>query len=321
MDRLSISPMVITLVLTLTTGCHRGVSGGYMAKFTNGVDWLQLVKTPDNHLTGQFVELTMQADGKIDQKNGTFTGAIDGETIILLITGIFGMQSGTLSGNLNGNKLTLTGPVSSPAVLNRADFDEYQREVKALNGEAQRIISQKAADQRAVQAQENFMAETSRVLQLMQEFDSKADVHLSKFPGAEEGLHAITAKMAEYVNRERQLDGDIARSQLGAVWNEGSLAMDQLHDSIQSLQQTLGSVVQPIAVEAANLQQTCRNVPAITREQWEGDKAACDRLAGVDGPFRVKLNAMTGGLAHLQDVYKQEREVQRGLLQAAGRLR
>jgi hypothetical protein len=138
--RLRILPICIALGAILLTGCQRGVSGTYVAKFTNGVDWLQLVKTPDNHLSGQLVELTLQADGRIDQKNTTVAGAFDGGTVILSSAGIFGMQAGTLSGNLDGNKLTLTGQQLTPVVLNRSNFDEYQSEVKALNAKAQSIL-------------------------------------------------------------------------------------------------------------------------------------------------------------------------------------
>jgi hypothetical protein len=112
-------------------------------------------------LTGQFVELTLQPDGKVDQKNGTFGGAIDGETMILSIAGIFGMQAGTLSGNLDGNKLTLTGPQSAPVVLNRADFDEYQDEVKALNAKSQHIL--------AAKNQQAFISGIDRVVSRMQQ--------------------------------------------------------------------------------------------------------------------------------------------------------
>jgi hypothetical protein len=66
--------------------------------------------------------------------------------------------------------------------------------------------------------------------------------------------------------------------------------------------------VQPVAAEAANLQQICEHPPAMTLGQGEADNAVCEQLSRIDGPFREKLNAMKSGLAHLDDVYKENEE-------------
>ncbi len=41
--------------LILLSGCKKDVSGSYLANDKVAVCWLQLVRTPDNHLTGQMV--------------------------------------------------------------------------------------------------------------------------------------------------------------------------------------------------------------------------------------------------------------------------
>src|SRR6266849_4443661 len=164
----------LCLAALLMTGCQREISGTYMTKFPNAVVWLQLVKTPDNHLTGQFVGLTLEADGKIDQKNANVAGAVDGETMILSTAGIFGMQGGTLSGNLNGSKLTLSGPQLTPVVLNRAGLDEYQNEVKALNAKSRHIF--------AVKANVELLNKIASAIFQMQELDAQVDLKLSRLP-------------------------------------------------------------------------------------------------------------------------------------------
>jgi chromosome segregation ATPase len=321
--RLRSIPICLALALTLASGCQREISGVYVAKFPDGVCRLQLVRTPDNRLSGQLETAVLKADGKIERNSVSVSGAING-TNVTMSASTLGIQVVTLSGTLDGNELTLTGGQPDTLVLRRSDLNGYQTEIKALNIKSEQITANAAAVARAAQAQEHFSSEINRILRQMQDFDANADLHLSRFPGAEERLHAITVKMEEYVNRERQLaeqsKADIARSQLGAALNEGLLATDQLHNSIQSLQQALESDVRPISVEATDLEQDCHHIPAITLRQGEADIAACDQLSRVDRPFREKLNAMTRGLAHLDDVYKRERNIQENLLQAAGRL-
>lgn len=320
MERSTISPIVVTLFLTLMTACHRGASGTYMAKFPNGVDWLQLVKTPDNHLTGQFVELRLQADGKVDQKNGTFSGAIDGETMILSIGGIFGMQGGTLSGNLSGNKLTLTGPQTPPEVLNRANFDEYQGEVRTLNAKSQRIL--------AAKVQQNFISGIDQAVSRMQNLGAEATTSLSQIPSAEERYKAVTARMNELVNRERRLSGnpnaDVARSQLDVAVSQVSLATEQLHSKAQSLKSSLSTTVQALASEVGGFQQGCRvAVPPgdLTPELINERTVACQHLFQADASYRQRIDALVEGLTHLEDVYQQEHEAQETLQQTAARLR
>jgi len=309
-------PIGLSLVLTLLCGCHRGASGTYMAKFANGVDWLQLVKTPDNHLTGQYVELTLQADGKVDQKNGTFGGAIDGENVILSIAGIFGMQGGTLSGTLDGNKLTLTGPRLAPVILNRADFDEYQGEVKALHAKSQHILSAKN--------QQDLISGIDRVVSRMQQVALEADTRLIEFPKAEERYHAVTARVTEYTNRERELGRNpstgVARSELDVAANQVSLATEELHNSLQSLRFSVQANVQGLAPEVDGLERGCRAVVPpgdLTSLQTSSRNAACKNLFRVDASYRHSVDAVVHGLIHLEDAYQRESHIQQGLLQAA----
>ena len=73
--------------------------------------------------------------------------------------------------------------------------------------------------------------------------DAEADLHLGRFPNAEKGYEAITAKVSEYVTRERQLAGSpnrtVDRSQLYVAANQASLNTDQMHYQGQSLQSSL----------------------------------------------------------------------------------
>lgn len=45
--------MLACASLSMVTGCQRNISGSYLASDNSAVLWLQVVRTPDNHLTGQ----------------------------------------------------------------------------------------------------------------------------------------------------------------------------------------------------------------------------------------------------------------------------
>jgi chromosome segregation ATPase len=314
----------IVLALILANGCQREISGVYVAQFPDGVWRVQLVRIPDNRLSGEMETAVLKADGKIVLNSVPVSGAINGANVTMSAS-MLGFQVVTLSGTLDGNELTLTGSQSEPVVLRKSDISGFQTEIKTLNIKSEKLIANKAALARALQAQQNFSSEITRILRQIPDFNAKADLYLSKFPAVEERLHAITAKMAELVDREKQLAGrsnsEVTRSQLADGVNEGSITAGQLHNDIQSLRASLDTNVQPLSVEIPNLRETCHHVPAITRGQSEGDSAACEQMSRLDGPFREKLDALTRGLDRLERICTEEQRAQHALLETAQRLR
>lgn len=238
----------IGLTLLVFNGCQRKISGTYVAKSPNEVAFLQLVKTPDSHLTGRLGLVALAADGAVNQQSVVLSGVVDHNNIILSATAL-GVQTGTVSGTLDGNRLTLTTLQPDPLILLRSDENAYQAEVKALNIRARQIL--------AAKANEKFLSETASAISRMQEFESEVDLHLSRFPGAEEALHSVTTKVSEYVDRERGLVGnpkaDVARSQLDVEAFQTSLATNQFLMAAQSLESSLGAREQTIGSEIGPL--------------------------------------------------------------------
>jgi chromosome segregation ATPase len=343
----TVPALLVVAALAMLSGCQQEISGKYIAKFTNGVCWLQLVRTPDNHLTGQLQTSILSKDGKIERNSVPVTGAVNAGNVTISAS-MFGLQMVTLSGTFEENKLTLTGSEPNPIVLTRSDMKEYQQQVNSLDAQAQRILAaeraataarQAAAEaaseaaqaaasrQRTAEAVENFVSRIERVVKRMRELDTQADVHLSRFPGAEDRCRAITAKMTEYLNQERRLGGNpnagVTRSQLVVAMTQVSLAMDPLHNAAESLRLSVQTEVQPVAEGVADLEQRCRaTVPlgALTTAQAEERSAACNELFPAYEAFRLKLGAVAKGLAHLEQIYTQERKAQEEVLRTGGRL-
>lgn len=140
----------VVAAVTLLTGCQSDISGAYLASDQNAVCWLQLVRTPDNHLTGQLAASIMKSDGSVEQASISVTGAVDGENVSLTGSRFLGLESVMLGGTLRGNVLNLNGTqgISSqaiPSTFVRSSVTAYQQQVSALNARAQAVIRANAA--------------------------------------------------------------------------------------------------------------------------------------------------------------------------------
>jgi hypothetical protein len=282
--------------VALIAGCHRNISGSYLASDNSDVIWLQVVRTPDNHLTGQLAANVLKPDGTIEQNSISITGAVDGENVTIQGSRFFGLESFVLSGTLNGNALTLTGAQSVPLTFTRSTPAEFQAKVAALNARSQSIIQAKAvaqAQQRTFQAQADFVSQIGQLARRMAQFDSEADVHLGRFPGAEKGYEGITARVGAYVARERQLAGNpnaaVARGQLSVAANQASIQTEQMHNQGDALQSALETNVKPMSDQGAAFERQChavsQNSGNLTPEEVQNVNAACGRLESAVTPF------------------------------------
>jgi hypothetical protein len=326
--RSGVLPAFGTLVLVLMTGCHNNISGSYLAGDKSAVVWLQIVRTPDNHLTGQMAANILKPDGTIEQNSASITGAVDGENVTIQGSRFFGLESFVLSGMLSGNVLTLTGAQSTPLTFTRSTSDEFQARIAELNARSQSIIQAKAAAQtqlKTLETQRRFVAEIDSLIGRMERFVSEADDHSARFPGMESGYKTITAEVTEYVARERRLAGNpnaaVSRGQLSVAANQTAIQTEQKHNEIASMESSFEGNIKPRADQATAFEQQCRTVSLnsgnLTTAEIQDVNAACDRLASAVVPFRQRYAATVNGLAHLEQVYQDERGKQQQLLHTA----
>ncbi len=326
------------LMLLILNGCAREISGTYMAKFSNGIWWVQLVRTPDNRLTGQLETSILDKSGKIVENTVSLTGAVNGDNVSISST-FWGFQLVTLSGKIGWNKLTLTGPPQGLVVLERSDLSDYQKQSGILIAESQRITNERTAAaglqrrqraaaiarQQTEQINQNLISEIGRVIGRMHKFERDADVHLDRFPNVEARYHEITAKIADYSDRARRL-GDspqafATRGQLSVAATQASLAADQMHESAISLRSSFRSEIgSSLISDISKLERVCRTDHSgiqLTEAQTEVRATACDQLTSADVPFRAKFVSLSSALDHLEQVYQDERRAQQNLVQLA----
>ncbi len=326
-----VAGLCVFAAVILTAASYPNISGSYIASDRTGVCWLQLVRTPDDRLTGQLAITTLKPDGTVDQSSVSVNGAVDGENVTLSGSGFLGLGSFTLAGTLEGDTLTLTGVQAIPFVFKRSTMSDYQSQVAALNARSQSILNANAvaqAQQKTFQAQANFVAEIDQLIGKMSQFDSEADVRLGRLPGAEKAYKAITARVDAYVARERQYAGNpnasVTRGQLSVAANQTAIQTEQMHNQTVSLEASLQGNIKPLADQATAYEQQChaasQNSGNLTPAELQNVNAACNRLASAVGPFRQKYSAMSAGLADLEQVYRRERKTQERLIQESERL-
>lgn len=331
----SVPILCISTTLLLLSGCSRHeVSGAYIAKFTNGIYWLQLVETPDKHLTGQLDTAVLDTDGKVAYNNLSVSGAIGGDNISLQLKPIsFLPLRETVSGMLSGNKLTLTGEFSrgqpNTIVFLRSDAGEYQVEAKALNVQSQRILAAKAeaeAREKAARQKQALIAQLGQLVSRMEHFNVAADTQLRKLPTAEQRYHAITSKMEDYLKRERQLAGNpkasFTRGRISFAINQGTFASNHLHSEVQSAQWNFNTSATPLMKQAIRDEQVCQATHPSTSDnstssEDEAWNSVCLKFRDAFTPYKKKYDAVASSLAHLELVYQKERKHQEQLVQDA----
>lgn len=325
-----IAAFAVSATLCLLFACRRNISGSYLATDGSAVCWLQVVRTPDNRLSGQISGSRLADDGSIQRTSTTISGAVDGENVTISGSRFLGLESIALSGTLNGDTLTLTGRQSIPVIFRRAELSDFQRSEAVLTSHSQSIIAAKLdaqAKTKTFQSQKNFVIGVDQLIRKMAGFEKQADVHLARFQNGEKAYGGITDKVRAYVARQRQLSGNpnagVTRSQLSVAATQVSLQTDQIHNGAEQLKASFDSDIRPLMGESQNLEQQCHAIPPnvpFTPEEIQSINGACGRLENAIPLFRDKFKAMGDGLLHLEQVYQREHIAQEQLLQESNRL-
>ena len=138
----------------------------------------------------------------------------------------------------------------------------------------------------------------------------------------------LATPITEGIAKDGQLAGNPKASnqrvQISNALIQGTNLTEQMHNQSESLESSLEGNVKPAAEQSIGLLKQCRffapNNTDLTPTEVQNVTAACSRLESAYVPFREKYNAMVSGLAHLQQVYKQEEINQQKLVQESEKL-
>ena len=320
--------LILALSASLLHGCARsGVTGKYLATFSNGLYWLQLVETPDKHITGQLDILIMGADGKIDYQSFAVQGVADGESVSLSFKQLSILPT-TLSGSgtLTGDHLSLTGNLNpgqlSTVVFNRTDEDDYKSAVSAIKEKSEHVVAEKAAAnnmQRVLAIRRAFVVGATDLMARLDKFDAEADSYLAQWLKATDSYRAISAKIENSFNHERQLahnnEATVERGQIVVAMSQTSIDTDQLHNTVETIRMDFEGKIGPLAQQSEALDRVCNE--KTTQATAIEVRQVCEKIVHAMPTFTKKYDAMKGGFEHLEQVYQQEHQKQVQMIRSA----
>lgn len=330
--------MVIGVALGVATShAQADSSGAYISRFTNAVELLQLVETPDHRITGQLQAVIHTGDGNVENDSYVVSGAADGLNVTLMLK-LNALLSNpvTESGTFDGSKLELTGQLAGgqprTLIFAKSTPAEFLAAADAIRAQAGRARLQKAmieAQQRQEKQRQDFISATNQLIARIQHFEAASDALLPKLPKMAQRYHAISSNMYAYYNRERTLAGNpaagLARSQIALTISQASLATDQIHNQVQLTQWDFENNIVPVANQVNAAVQTCTQVHPSTHENPLAStdtevNSVCMQLKGMENGFWSEYDAAKKALANVEAVYRQEHKYQQGLVEASSRI-
>jgi hypothetical protein len=149
----------------------------------------------------------------------------------------------------------------------------------------------------------------------LQHFEQQANIHLQRFPKAANAFALITSDMQSKLDRERRLGGEryfVTRGQLSVSINQEGISAEQLHNGLEPLKNSFRSEVLPALAEAEQMEAICldKTRPAYIAEN-------CGHLSDALKSAKPKLHAFALGVDHLEEVYQQQQQKQKDIIEAA----
>jgi hypothetical protein len=131
--------LIIGLVAITAHFNAKSISGIYVQKFSNGLEFIQIVATKDGKVAGRGESVILEVDGKLTDNSFALDGSTDGYQISLKSNLIFGFGF-TYSGTADGTSLRLISD-DGPLHLFKSDLDTFATEKISLQARGQSIAS------------------------------------------------------------------------------------------------------------------------------------------------------------------------------------
>lgn len=155
------------------------------------------------------------------------------------------------------------------------------------------------------------------------QFDAVADRYHTEISSVDAKYQAITSRMDELLQRERDLVGDpnasVTRGQLSVAINQASIATDQLHNQVLSFELQVRDQVRPLWQSVWPVTQTCHRAASPDFKPGP-EKTNCLALLSAADTFRRNLQDLKDGFAHAEQVFQREHETQADLVAASERI-
>jgi hypothetical protein len=291
------------------------ISGTYVGTGANSAFLIQIVETAGGQLTGRYEQTLLEpSGGKLDQITFSMTGASNGQTIVVTMSGAQLLSGSiTASGTIQGSLLHLSGSGTGGNVdlnLSKSDEVTYKMQVAKLSLRGRQVIESTAKAE--------LLARLSKLTQDMATDSGAIEAQLDKFPPIEQRFRVITEMMDTALARERSIFGSgqasAAKGQIGVAINQGGVEAEQLHVSLQDAGRDMVAKLQPLVSSANDLIGRC------TSNEMKSDAgyhAACTHLFKIGRTFQEDVEKLRAAFDHAEKVWIDEHAKQLAIIRAA----
>ncbi len=167
-------------------------------------------------------------------------------------------------------------------------------------------------------------AETAgKLAEAVGQFDAVADRYRTDISSVDAKYQAITSRMDDLLQRERDLVGDpnasVTRGELSVAISQASIASYQLHNQVLSFESQVRDQVRPLWQSVWPVAQTCHRAPSPDFKPGP-EKTNCLALLSAADTFTRNLQDLKDGFAHAEQVFQREHETQDDLKAASERI-
>src|SRR5579871_578924 len=261
---------IATLMAALlaTTAIASPVSGVYVGAFSDRVELVQIVRTPDQRLSGRIEEAMLGSDGAVQDTSVAMDGAADGSQITLSPkSGLLSGFGGSVTGLLEGDQLELSWQ-GGHMTLRRGTASDFDGAVAVLRMRAANIVSARnaaaAAQARAEQAQ-SLRRSAQQLSAQLDDLETATPRVLATLRAIED-RYSVFVEAIQHERRQERVFAAIggngaAAGSAGAEAAALTVQMTSLHVAFISLRGQANSGVQPLLQELSSIETACGNDP------------------------------------------------------------
>jgi hypothetical protein len=330
-----------------------GVSGIYIATSADGLTKLQLIEASAGAVSGEFIELTVDGNGRLHDERATIAGVVEGSSLILALSPVsFSPIPTMLSGIVRDDEIAVTGAGTGRNIaahlLRRGARREFDVAADRLRDLSHGRLEARVADVNASQQspvgtadqcgcggekaarirQENRrqIENAHTLLDGMNDLLAAADRRLEEFPSIAARYVSTTVQARADLARLNDLaaassmDSPVGKSDLVAAIGRRGLSTLQLHAGIQAVALEFRASESALTAELDKTESICRARQPVTGDVTSGGmpwESLCRRLLETGERYRRVVFLFDKELVGLEEIYRTEREAQDRIIVAA----
>lgn len=237
-------------------------------------------------------------------------------SVLGLWRGIAGNSPGGIGTSLVGGFLAIIGFATSPTLwlLTGALYLAHEHDAASAPPSPASLRAQQAERDR------NFATNEGRLLVRMQNFERVAEPNIAAWPAYRAHMQAITAKMGDYLKRDRALSGNpnasVARNRLYVTIMQGTVATDQLRVRVLPLKSQFDGRAVPLMQSVTGMEGNCREMlqsNGITNVR----KRVCNNFLNALPAFKQDFRSLQSRLAEYDALDRRTKDEQQRIVDAA----